>query len=68
VPLRVSGISPGLVDTEFFSVRNYGDEEKARAVTASMRCLDAADVAKAICWILSTPAHMEVNDGGRAAG
>lgn len=62
VPLRVSGISPGLVETEFFTVRAFGDENAAKAVTSSMKCLEPADVANAILWCLSAPPHMEVND------
>lgn len=62
VPLRVTGISPGLVETEFFTVRAFGDASAAAAVTNSMRCLDPADVANAVLWALSAPAHMEVND------
>lgn len=62
VPLRVSGISPGLVETEFFTVRAYGDEAAAKAVTSAMKCLEPADVANAVLWCLSAPPHMEVND------
>lgn len=62
VPLRVSGISPGTVETEFFTVRAFGDAEAAKAVTSSMKCLEPADIASAILWCLSAPPHMEVND------
>lgn len=62
VPLRVSGISPGLVETEFFTVRAFGDESAAKAVTSSMQCLQPSDVANAVLWCLSAPPYMEVND------
>lgn len=62
VPLRVSGISPGLVETEFFTVRAFGDDSKAKAATSQFKCLDPADVARAVVWCLSAPPHMEVND------
>ena len=58
----MSGISPGLVETEFFTVRAFGDQEAARAVTTSMQCLQPSDVADAVLWCLSAPPHMEVND------
>jgi NADP-dependent 3-hydroxy acid dehydrogenase YdfG len=32
LPLRVSGISPGLVETEFFAVRAFGDASQAQQV------------------------------------
>lgn len=63
VPLRVSGISPGLVSTEFFSVRAFGDDaEAAAAVAAFKQVLQPGDIAGAILWALGSPDHMEVND------
>jgi NADP-dependent 3-hydroxy acid dehydrogenase YdfG len=62
VPLRVSGISPGLVETEFFSVRAFGDAAAAKKVTSAIECLQPGDVASAVLWVLGAPAHMEVND------
>lgn len=62
LPLRVSGISPGLVETEFFTVRAFGDAAAAQAVTSTMQCLQPSDVADAVLWCLSAPQHMEVND------
>lgn len=62
LPLRVSGISPGLVETNFFKVRAFGDEEAARAVVSSMKCLQPSDIADAVLWCLAAPPHMEVDD------
>eukprot|EP00955_Chlamydomonas_euryale_P076557 362713-Chlamydomonas_euryale.AAC.20 len=62
VPLRVSAISPGIVETEFFAVKTYGDEAAARAATDAFQCLQPDDVAQAILWCLSAPDHVEVND------
>jgi NADP-dependent 3-hydroxy acid dehydrogenase YdfG len=62
LPLRVSAISPGLVETNFFKVRAFGDEEAARAAVSSMQCLQPSDVAEAVLWCLSAPAHMNVCD------
>ncbi len=59
----MSGISPGLVETEFFSVRAFGDPEAAhKAVAPFSKVLQPVDVADAVMWCLSCPAHMEVND------
>lgn len=58
----MSAISPGVVETEFFSVRAYGDEAAAKAVTTQFPCLQPADIAAAILWCLAAPAHMEVDD------
>ncbi|PNW78908.1 hypothetical protein CHLRE_09g394102v5 [Chlamydomonas reinhardtii] len=62
LPLRVSGISPGVVETEFFAVRAFGDADATRKATSAFKCLQPVDVADAVMWCLSCPDHMEVND------
>lgn len=63
-PIRVSEIAPGMVKTEEFStVRFGGDEEKAEAVYAGVPDpLSAEDVAEAIAWIASRPAHVNIDE------
>lgn len=62
VPLRVTAISPGLVETEFFSVRAFGDPNAASNAVGRIRALQPEDIARAMIWALSAPAHVEVND------
>ena len=62
VPLRVSCISPGLVETEFYTVANFGDADKAKEAYRKYKCLTPEDIAQSILWMLSAPEHMEVND------
>lgn len=52
----------GIVETEFFSVRAFGDPEAAKRATSQFKCLEPTDIADAIVWCLSAPAHMEVDD------
>jgi NADP-dependent 3-hydroxy acid dehydrogenase YdfG len=60
--VRVSEIAPGMVRTEEFStVRFGGDEERAAAVYAGVEPLTASDVADAIAWVASRPAHVNVD-------
>ena len=60
--LRVSEVAPGMVATEEFSlVRFDGDEAKAAAVYAGVGALTADDVADAIAWMASRPAHVNVD-------
>ncbi|MEP7234425.1 MAG: SDR family oxidoreductase [Ignavibacteriota bacterium] len=59
-PLRVTTIDPGLVETEFSKVRFHGDEEKAAQVYKTIKALSAEDVADAIVWSASRPAHVQV--------
>ncbi len=61
-PLRVTAISPGHVDTEFSLVRFKGDAEKAAEVYAGMVPLSAEDIAEAIVFCASRPAHVQVAD------
>ena len=63
-PVRVIEIAPGMVHTEEFSlVRFGGDQEKAEAVYAGVaEPLVAEDVADAIGWMLTRPAHVNVDE------
>jgi len=63
-PLRVTEIAPGLVHTEEFSlVRFGGDRERAEAAYADVdRPLVAEDVAEAVRWVASLPAHVNVDE------
>jgi len=61
-PIRVSQISPGMVDTEFSLVRFHGDRERADSVYAGLRPLLAQDVAEAAFFILTRPPHVQVGD------
>jgi len=62
-PVRVCEISPGMVHTEEFSlVRFGGDQARADAVYAGVPDpLRAEDIADAICWISSRPAHVNID-------
>jgi NADP-dependent 3-hydroxy acid dehydrogenase YdfG len=60
-PIRVTAISPGYVETEFASIfrgRAGADAELA----ARLRTLEARDVAEAVLWVVTRPAHVQVHD------
>lgn len=60
--IKVSSISPGMVDTEFSRVRFKGDEEQAAEVYKGFTPLYAEDVAEVISYVASLPKHVNVND------
>ena len=60
--IRVSGIHPGLVETEFSMVRFKGDEQRSESVYNTLDALQAEDVANAIAYMVEVPPHVTVAD------
>lgn len=59
--VRVTNIEPGMIETQFSTVRFKGDAAKAKAVYANTRNMKAEDVAEAVFWTATLPPYFNVN-------
>ncbi len=60
--VRVCTIDPGLAETEFSLVRFGGDTERAKKVYEGTMPLTAGDVAEAMVWVATRPAHVCIDE------
>ncbi len=60
--IKVTGINPGMAETEFALVRFKGDRERAGKVYEGFQPLKAEDIADTVWYCASLPAHVCVND------
>jgi 3-hydroxy acid dehydrogenase/malonic semialdehyde reductase len=60
--IKVTGVHPGAVDTEFSEVRFKGDKERAKRVYDGFEPLVAVDIAETIWFAVSRPAHVNINE------
>ena len=60
--IKVTGIHPGMVDTEFSLVRFKGDAIRAEKVYQGLTPLYANDIAEVILFVVTRPAHVVLAD------
>ena len=59
--IRITAISPGIVETEF-AEKYHGSAEAAQETYSQFVALKSVDIANAIAYALSQPDYVEVND------
>jgi NADP-dependent 3-hydroxy acid dehydrogenase YdfG len=60
--IKVIGIHPGMVETEFSLVRFKGDESRAESVYKGFTPLYAQDIADVVEFVVSRPPHVVLAD------
>lgn len=59
--VRVTNLAPGMAESEFSNVRFKGNDEQAAKVYTGTEPLRPRDIAEIIFWLVSRPAHVNVN-------
>ena len=60
--IKVGTVAPGMVDTEFSHVRFKGDAARAKSVYNGLTPLSPVDVAETILFLITRPAHVNIDD------
>jgi NADP-dependent 3-hydroxy acid dehydrogenase YdfG len=60
--IKVTQIAPGMIDTEFSTVRFHGDKDRADKVYDGLIPLCANDVADIALFVVTRPEHVCLND------
>ena len=60
--IKVTGIHPGVVETEFYLVRFKGDTKSANNFYEGFTPLYGNDIAEAVLFVVTRPEHVNINE------
>ncbi len=61
LPIRVTSVSPGFVETEFHE-KHFKSREKSQALYTTHKVLEARDIVDQVMHALSAPPHVAIHD------
>jgi 3-hydroxy acid dehydrogenase / malonic semialdehyde reductase len=61
-PIRLTLVDPGLVETDFSTVRFRGDTERAKRVYEGVEALTPDDIAECVVFALTRPLHVNLDE------
>ena len=61
-PIHVTTVDPGLVETNFSTIRFRGDEETARKVYEGVEAMTPGDIADCVLFAVTRPPHVNVDE------
>lgn len=59
--VRVTSIEPGMVETEFMTVRTGGDKAASDRLYAGVNPMTPEDIAETLLWVATLPPHLNIN-------
>jgi len=59
--VRVTSIEPGMVETEFTTVRTGGDQAASDKLYGGVNPMTAEDIAATMLWVADQPKHLNIN-------
>ncbi len=59
--VRVTSIEPGMVETEFTTIRNHGDRTASDKLYGGANPMTGDDIARTLLWVATLPPHLNIN-------
>ena len=60
--IKITTVQPGIVETDFSTVRFHGDKEMAKTIYDGIEALKPEDIAEIIVYIANQPKRVQISD------